>query len=150
MKAIEKAAGDASSDNYEEVVYEGYAAHGVALMVVTATNNPTRTVANVRFAFKKGSGNMGNAVSVAFMFDCMAVFYVDPEGKDRDELELELIDHGLEDLVEGLNDQGDTRLLFRCAREAFGTLQAGLESRSIEIESSGMEWVPKNTTELDR
>lgn len=149
QKAIDKAAGGDGGDEYQEIVYEGYAPHGIALMVVTATDNPTRTVANVRFAFKKENGNLGNSGSVAFMFDTMGVFYVDPEGIDRDELELELIDHGLEDLVEGHNDDGQERLLFRCQRDEFGNLQAGLDAKKVEVEKSGIEFVPKTTTELD-
>ncbi|PRP96576.1 putative transcriptional regulatory protein [Enhygromyxa salina] len=146
--AIDKAAGLGDVDGYETVFYEGYGPHGIAMMVETATDNPTRTVANLRFAFKKGSGNLGNSGSVAFMFDQLGVFRLDPEGLDRDELELELIDHGLEQLDDGINDDGDPVLILRCAREDFGNLQSGLEAKKIAVASSGFEWVPKTTTEL--
>jgi YebC/PmpR family DNA-binding regulatory protein len=146
--AIEKAAGLSDTSEYKEVVYEGYAPHGIALMVETATDNPTRTVANVRFAFKKGNGNLGNSGSVAFMFDQVGVFRLKPEGVERDELELELIDHGLEDLSDGKDEKDNDVLCLRCARDEFGNLQAALEERKLEVVSSGFEWIPKTTTEL--
>ena len=96
--AIDKAAGKDNTDSFEQILYEGYGPHGVAILVETATDNPTRTVANVRSHFKKGGGNMGASGSVAFMFNQFGVFRLDPEGLDRDTLELELIDHGLEEM----------------------------------------------------
>lgn len=147
--AIEKASGAAGAEDFQEVLYEGYGPHGIALLVLAATDNPTRTVANLRFAFKKGNGNLGNSGSVSFMFDQFDVFRLGPEGVDRDTLELELIDHGLEALVDGQDDDGKPLLLLRCARENFGTLQSALEARSIAVVSSGFEWVPKNTSTLD-
>src|SRR5690349_22071607 len=92
--AIKKASG-AGAAAYETVIYEGYAPHGIAMLVETATDNVTRTVANVRHAFKAHGGNMGTSGSVAFMFQKQGVFRLNPEGIDRDTLELELIDHGL-------------------------------------------------------
>jgi YebC/PmpR family DNA-binding regulatory protein len=130
------------------VHYEGYGPHGIALLVVTATDNPTRTVANIRFAFKKGNGNLGNSGSVSFLFDYFGVLRVAPEGIDRDELELELIDHGLEDLVDATSDEGEPLLALRCARESFARLGSALEGKGIAVVSSGFEWVPKTTTEL--
>jgi YebC/PmpR family DNA-binding regulatory protein len=146
--AIDKAAGVGGETDYQEVLYEGYGPHGTAILVQTATDNPTRTVANIRFAFKKGNGNLGNSGSVSFLFDYFGVFRLVPEGIDRDELELELIDHGLEDLVDATSDEGKPLLALRCAREAFGTLQAALEARGLAVASSGFEWVPKTTVEL--
>jgi len=146
--AIDKALKIGDTSAFEPVLYEGYGPHGVAMIVDTATDNPTRTVANVRSAFKKENGNLGNAGSVSFMFDQLGVFRLKPDGVDRDELELELIDHGLEELADGTNDNGDLLLLIRCARESFGAMQAELESRKIEVDSSGFEWVPKTLTEL--
>src|SRR5690606_14786897 len=122
--------------------------HGIAVMVVTATDNPTRTVANIRFAFKKGNGTLGNSGSVAFMFDHRGEVRLSPEGVERDELELELIDHGLEDLAEGTGDDGEPLLLLRCARDDFGRLQAAVEAKGLTVASSGFVWVPKTTTEL--
>jgi YebC/PmpR family DNA-binding regulatory protein len=146
--AIDKASGAGDGDNYEEVLYEGYGPHGVAVMVVAATDNVTRTVANVRAAFKKGGGNMGTSGSVAFLFDHFGVFRLDPEGIERDALELELIDHGLEEMLEGEDESGHPVLVLRCSRASFGELQAALEARKIEVKSSGFEWVPKTTTAL--
>ena len=93
--AIRRASG-ADAIHYEEVVYEGYGPHGIALLIVTATDNPTRTVANVRAILNKGGGNLGSAGSVGFQFQRMGVFRLPAEGLDADELELDLIDHGLE------------------------------------------------------
>lgn len=146
--AIDKAMGVGDTDNYEEVVYEGYGPHGSALMVETATDNPTRTVANVRFAFKKGNGNLGNAGSVAFMFDKLGEFRLDPEGIDREEIELELIDSGLEELLDGQSDDDKPQLVLRCARDSFGELQTGIEGKGLEVVSSGFVWVPQTTIEL--
>lgn len=146
--AIDKASGGGDTSNYESVTYEGYGPHGVALMVETATDNPTRTVANIRFAFKKEDGNLGNSGSVAFMFDQVGVFRLNPEGLKRDELELELIDDGLQELLDGESDEGEPLLVLRCDRDDFGNLQAGLEARKIEAVSSGFEWIPKTTTEV--
>ena len=146
--AIAKAAGADDQTHYEPVLYEGYGPHGIALMVEAATDNPTRTVANVRFAFKKGNGNLGASGSVAFMFDYYGTFRLSPDDVERDELELELIDHGLEELDDGLDDDGKEELILRCAREEFANLQSALDERKIEVKSSGFEWVPKTTTEL--
>jgi len=149
LNAIDKAAGAGDTSDYQEILYEGYAAHGIALLIEAATDNPTRTVANVRFAFKKESGNLGATGSVAFMFDQFGAFRISPEGVDQEELELGLIDHGLDDIVESQSDDGEPLLVLRCAREDFGNLQAGLEANGIKVASSGFEWVPKTTTELD-
>lgn len=146
--AIDKALGVGDNAEYQEIIYEGYGPHGSALIVVTATDNPTRTVANIRFAFKKGGGNMGASGSVAFMFDQLGVFRLSPEGIERDELELELIDDGLEEMVDGSDDDGTAQLVLRCARESFGTLQAALEERKLEVIKSGFEWIPQNTLSL--
>lgn len=145
--AIKKASGqDATS--YEIVIYEGYAPHGIALLVETATDNVTRTVANVRHAFKAGGGNMGTSGSVAFMFTKQAVFRLDPEGINRDELELELIDHGLISLDDGESEKGAKQLLVRCAFNDFGTMQAALDAKKIAAVSTESEYVAATHTEL--
>jgi YebC/PmpR family DNA-binding regulatory protein len=149
QNAIDKASGAADGADYEEVLYEGYGPHGVALLVETATDNTQRTVANVRAAFKKGSGNLGTSGSVSFLFDRFGAFVLRPEGIDRDALELELIDHGLEELLDDENEDGESVLVVRCARESFGDMQTALEARGIEAVSSAMEWVPKTTTTLE-
>ncbi len=146
--AIDKAMGVGGGADYEEIIYEGYGPHGVPVMVVTATDNPTRTVANVRNAFKKRGGHIGTSGCVAFMFDQMGVFRLDPEGIEREELELELIDHGLEKLDEGQDDDGNDELLLYCAFEEFGNLSAALEAKNLAVKKSDFEWVPKTTSEL--
>jgi YebC/PmpR family DNA-binding regulatory protein len=145
--AIKKASG-AGAAAYETVIYEGYAPHGIAMLVETATDNVTRTVANVRHAFKAHSGNMGTSGSVAFMFQKQGVFRLNPEGIDRDTLELELIDHGLVSLDDGESDKGEKQLLVRCAFTDFGTMQTALEARGIQAVSTGHEYVAQNLTEL--
>ena len=147
--AIVKASGASdNAESFEEILYEGYGPHGVALMVEALTDNVTRTAANVRAAFKKGSGNLGTSGSVAFLFDRFAVFHLRPEGLDREELELELIDHGLEDLLDGQDGEGKPTLMVRCSRDAFGSMQSALEAKNIEPVSSGLEWIPKTETAL--
>ncbi len=145
--AIHKASG-ADAEVYETVTYEGYAPHGIAVFVETATNNPTRTVANVRFAFKKGNGNMGTNGSVGFLFERMGSFKLNPEGLDLEELELELIDHGLEQLEQDEDEDGGAFVLLRCAFEDFNNLQTALDERGLEPTSAETEYVPNNLLEL--
>jgi YebC/PmpR family DNA-binding regulatory protein len=145
--AIKKASGQGGTA-YEIVIYEGYAPHGIALLVETATDNVTRTVANIRHHFKAHGGNMGTTGSVAFMFQKQGVFRLNPEGIDRDNFELELIDHGLVALDDGESDKGDKQLLARCAFNDFGTMQAALEGRGVHAVSTESEYVAQNLTEL--
>ena len=128
--AIKRASGH-DATNYQEVLYEGYAPHGVALLVETATDNPTRTVAHVRNIMSKNGGNLGTTGSVSFQFQKMGVFRLDPTGIDQDELELEMIDHGLEEMGESSGEKGEPQLVLRCAFENFGKLQEALEARRI-------------------
>jgi YebC/PmpR family DNA-binding regulatory protein len=145
--AIKRASGQGGA-NYEEIIYEGYAPHGIAVMVECATDNPTRTVANVRSAFNKGGGNMGSTGSVGFMFKRMGVFRLKPEGIDPEALELDLIDHGLEEMGETTSDKGEPQLLIRCAFSDFGHLQKALEDRKIVPISAESEWVATTPTTL--
>src|ERR1044071_5152711 len=110
--AIKRAMGK-EMENIEEVLYEGYAPHGVALLVETATDNHVRTVANVKSHFNKGGGTLGNSGSVAFQFKKMGTFKLKPGGLNADDLELELIDLGLEELGEGVAENGDPILIIR-------------------------------------
>jgi YebC/PmpR family DNA-binding regulatory protein len=141
--AIKNALGKDTS-NYDEVLYEGYAPHGVAVLVETATDNTTRTVANVRSHFNKGGGTLGNSGSVAFTFKHMGVFKLKPEGLNADELELELIDAGLDEL--GEDSEGN--LIARCNFTDFGNMQKAFEERGITPISSELEWIPLNTVEV--
>ncbi|TAM94912.1 MAG: YebC/PmpR family DNA-binding transcriptional regulator [Chitinophagaceae bacterium] len=142
--AIKRAANKATATNYDEVLYEGYAPHGIALLVETATDNTTRTVANMRSYFNKGNGNLGNSGSVSFMFNRMGVFKLNPKGLDQETLELELIDAGLEEL--GEDEEGN--IILHCAFNDFGSMQKALEDKGIEPLSSELEWIPTTTTEL--
>lgn len=134
--------------NYEEILYEGYAPHGVALLIETATDNPTRTVANVRAHFNKGNGTLGTNGSVSFQFRKMGVFKISPAGLDQDELELDLIDHGLDEMGEGEGENGETVLVIRCLFNDFGTMQKALEDRGLTPLSAEVEWIPRSTVEL--
>lgn len=148
QNAIEKAMGLGDDAQYQEIMYEGYGPHGVAILVEAATDNPTRTVANVRLAFKKGDGNLGNSGSVSFLFDQFGVFRLPREGIDRESLELDLIDHGLEEMLETESEDGEPLYEIRTSREAFGQMQSALEARNIDVKSSRIEWIPKTETVL--
>jgi len=145
--AIKKASGQGAAD-YDTVIYEGYGPHGVAVIVETATDNITRTVANVRANFKHNGGNMGTTGSVSFMFQKQAAFRISPEGVDHDALELELIDHGLVALEDGESDKGEKQLVVRCAFNDFGSMHTALEAKKVQIISSGSEYVAQTLTEL--
>ncbi len=133
--AIKRASGQ-EQQAYEVVLYEGYAPHGVAVVVETATDNVVRTVANVRVGFKNHGGNMGTTGSVAFQFKKMGVFRLSPDGLDADALELDLIDHGLEEMGEGTGEKGEKQLVIRCAFADFGTLHAALDARKLAVSSA--------------
>lgn len=145
--AIKRALGK-EMDNYEEILYEGYGPHGVAILVETATDNPTRTVANVRSHFNKGNGALGNSGSVSFQFRKMGVFKLKPEGLNPEELELELIDFGLEEMGEGTGENEETVLVLRCGFTDFGNLQKGLEEKGLSPLSAEVEWIPNTTVNL--
>jgi YebC/PmpR family DNA-binding regulatory protein len=145
--AIDRASGKGATD-YEEVLYEGYGPHGIAILVETATDNPTRTVSNLRTHFNKGAGNLANSGSVGFLFHRKGVFRLAPEGIDRDELELSLIDHGLEELTDGEGEKGEPQLVLHCAFADFGLLQRGLEEREIVPLSAESEYLPTSLVAL--
>jgi YebC/PmpR family DNA-binding regulatory protein len=134
--------------NYDEILYEGYAPHGVAILVETATDNHVRTVANVKSHFNKGGGTMGNSGSVSFQFKKMGVFKLKPEGLNAEDLELELIDFGLEELGEGTGENGEEVLVVRCGFSDFGNMQKALEEKGLTPISAEVEWIPQNTVEL--
>ncbi len=134
--------------NYDEILYEGYGPHGVAIIVETATDNHVRTVANVKSIFNKGDGVMGNSGSVSFQFKKMGSFKLKPEGLNADELELELIDFGLEELGESTAENGDEILVVRCGFTDFGNMQKTLEEKNIPPISAELEWIPSTTVPL--
>jgi YebC/PmpR family DNA-binding regulatory protein len=145
--AIKRAAGREAVD-YTEILYEGYAPHGVAVIVEAATDNPTRTVANLRSRFNKWGGTLGTTGSVVFQFKRMGVFRLDPTGIDPEELELDLIDHGLEEMGDSTGEKGEPQLLIRCAFADFGRLQKALEDRGIKPISAESEYLPLTPTPL--
>jgi YebC/PmpR family DNA-binding regulatory protein len=145
--AIKRASGkDAAS--FTVVIYEGYGPYGVAILVEAATDNPTRTVASVRHLFAKYGGNLATSGSVSFQFREMGVFRLNPEGIDQDDLELYLIDHGLEEMGESTGEKGEPQLVIRCAFTDFGLLQKALEDRGIVPLSAEREFVCLTPTEL--
>lgn len=143
MERAIKRASDKSQGDYKIVLFEGYAPHGIAVLVETATDNNNRTVANVRMHFSKSDGNLGTSGSVEFMFDHTCNFRINGEGLDPEELELELIDFGAEEVFE--DEDG---IMIYAPFESFGTLQKELESRDLEILSSGFERIPQVTKKL--
>jgi YebC/PmpR family DNA-binding regulatory protein len=145
--AIKRASGQDAAD-YQEIVYEGYAPHGVAVIVETATDNPTRTVAAIRHHFQRGGGAMANTGSVAFQFKRMGVFRLDPAGIDQDSLELDLIDFGLEEMGESTGEKGEPQLVVRGAFADFGHLQKALEDRGITPLSASSEYIATSAVEL--
>jgi YebC/PmpR family DNA-binding regulatory protein len=145
--AIKRAMGKDMA-NYEEVMYEGYGPHGVAVIVEAATDNIVRTVANVRSAFNKGNGALSTSGSVSFQFGKMGVFNLNPEGLDAENLELELIDFGLQEMGEGITEDGKEVLVVRCAFADFGKMQKALEDKDIKVLTSQFEWIPATTVEL--
>lgn len=130
-------------DALQEVNYDGYGPHGIAIVVETATDNATRTVANVRSIFNRWGGALATTGALDYLFDRKGVFSVVKPSGDLDELELELIDHGLEDLFE--TEEG---LLMYSTFNDFHDLQKALEGRGIELKSASLQRIPKTYVEL--
>ena len=146
--AVQRALGKDSA-GYDEVLYEGYGPHGVPLLVEAATDNVNRTVATLRALFSRGGGNLGTTGSVSFQFAKMGAFQLDPDAvADRDALELDLIDDGLEELDEGAAEDGRDVLVARCAFADFGHMQRALEARGLEPIAAEVEYVPTTTAPL--
>jgi YebC/PmpR family DNA-binding regulatory protein len=129
----------------QEIVYEGYGPYGVAILIETATDNNTRTVANVRSLLDRYGGSLGATGSLDYLFQRKGVFTIARPKGDLDELQLELIDHGLEDLIES-----DDELVLYTTFAGFGTLQRALEERGVELKSAGLMRQPKTTVELNQ
>lgn len=140
--AIKRASSKEEKD-FQEVTYEGYAPHGVPIMVECATDNPTRTVANVRLHFSKNGGSMGNSGSVAFLFERKGVFKFVPSKLNLDELELDLIDAGAEDI-----EQNEDETVVYTKFTEFGHMQKFLESKGLEAKSTELQYIPNTTKEL--
>ncbi len=144
IEAAIKRASNKDTTGYTEIIYEGYAPHGVAVLVETATDNPNRTVANVRHLFRKHEGSLGNTGSISFMFEKKALFKVKQNLiEDIDTFELDLIDHGLDDL------NGDDEYYFiYTSFQDFGKMQKFLEEKNIEVSSAETQYIPTNLKEL--
>jgi len=142
-RAIKKAS-DKSTENYKEILFEGYGPHGVAVLVETASNNNNRTVANIRSYFNKANGSLGVSGSVEFMFERTCNFQLIKDDLDPEELEFEFIDFGVEEVF---IDQDD--IFLYASFENFGNIQGELEKRNIEILSSNFERIPKVLKKLN-
>jgi len=142
-RAIKKAT-DKDTSDYKEVTFEGYGPYGIAIFVECATDNNTRTVANVRMYFNRNGGNLGTSGSVEFLFERKCHFKIDKGEHDVEELELELIDYGIEEIFEE-----EEHIMIYGEFSEFGNIQKGLDTMNIEIVESGYERIPLNTTELN-
>ena len=140
-----KRANDKDTSNYEEVIYEGYAPHGIAVLVECATDNPTRTVANIRMYFNRGAGELGKTGSVGFMFDRKGMFKVNAKGLAKDDTEFELIDFGAEEFTW---DDETGELIIQTSFADFGQMQKALEDRGIEVQSSSKVFIPNVSKEI--
>jgi YebC/PmpR family DNA-binding regulatory protein len=140
-----KRASDKDTSNYEEVIYEGYAPHGVPVLVECTTNNPTRTVASIRMYFSRAEGALGTNGSVSFMFERKAIFKIDQNNLNKDDLELELIDFGLEEIN---LDEEQKQFIIQTAFTDFGNMAAALEERNINVIESAKIFSPTTTKEL--
>jgi YebC/PmpR family DNA-binding regulatory protein len=143
-RAIKKAT-DKDSSDYKEIVYEGYGPFGIAIVVEAATDNNTRTVANVRSYFNKHGGTLGTQGSLSFLFDHKSVFKIKPkDGISIDDLELELIDYGVDEL-----EQDEEEIVLYGAFEEFANIQKYLEDNGFEIISAEFERIPNDLKEVN-
>ena len=141
-RAIKKAS-DKSTENYKEIIFEGYGPFGIAIIVETASDNNNRTVANVRSLFNKNGGNLGTAGSVEFMFDRVCSFKI-KSNTDIEELELDFIDFGVDEVI-----QEEDGVVFYSPFENYGSIQKEIEKKDIEIISSEFERIPKQLKALN-
>lgn len=145
VEAAIKRASEKDTANYDEVIYEGYAPHGVPVLVECTTNNPTRTVASVRMYFSRANGSLGTNGSVSFMFNHIVLFKIDAGKLDKDDLELELIDHGLEDIS---HDAENNQFIIQTQFSDYGKMQTALEAKGINVLETSKTYVPTTTKEL--
>ncbi len=139
IEAAIKRASSKDQADLQELSYEGFAPHGVGVFVEAATDNPTRTVANVRNILSKNGGNLATSGALDYVFDRKGIFKISPPAGDFDELELELIDHGLEEIFEA-----DDGILLYCGFKQYADLQRVLEARSVEVTSASIQRIPTN------
>ena len=143
-RAIKKAS-EKNTENWEERVYEGYAPHGIGILVETLTDNPTRTVANVRAAFNKCDGNLGTTGSLDFAFERKCMFKIEAGDIDLEEFEFEMIDFGADEIDK---DEEENEIILYGQFVDFGNIQAALEERGIEIKEANLERIPTDAKEL--
>ena len=152
VDAAIKRASSREEKDYQEVVYEGYAPHGVAIVIETATDNPVRTVANVRMYFNRGNGTLGTAGSSDYTFTRKGVFKLAAEGLDLDELELELIDAGAEDVYtdQEEDEHGNVKdyIVVETAFTDFGQMQKALEEKHLNVISAQLQRIPNTRVSL--
>jgi len=149
IEAAIKRASDKDAKGYEEHVYEGYGPHGVPVLIETATDNTNRTVANIRSYFSKAGGTLGKTGSLDFIFQRKSIFrFTVEEDVDLEELELELIDGGLEELYVEADEEGNDVVVAQTSFEDFGNMQRLLEEKGIEIKSAKLERIALSTTEV--
>lgn len=140
-----KRASEKDSANYEEVIYEGYAPHGVPVLVECSTDNPTRTVAAVRMHFNRNEGSLGTSGSVSFMFERKVLFKIDSTGLNKDDTELDLIDYGAEEFTW---DEDTHELIVQTAFTDFGKMQSALEEKKYNVKESSKVFIPTTTKSL--
>ena len=145
LRAI-KNASEKNTENYKEITLEGYGPHGVAVMIDCTTDNNNRTVGNIRSYFNKADGNLGVNGSVEFMFTRYCLFKIKNNNIDLDNLELELIDYGLEEII---MDESSNEILIYGNYDSFGLIQTEIEKRNIDIISSEFERIPNNYKDLN-
>lgn len=146
IEAAIKRATEKNTGNFEEILYEGYAPHGVAMLVECTSDNPTRTVANVRMYFNRAGGSLGTSGSVSFMFEHKAVFKIPQQSVSKDDMELELIDYGLDELNE---DPENKQWIIITPFQDFGRMAEFLENKGIEIIESNKIYIPTTHVELN-
>lgn len=143
VDAAIKRASSKDTESYEEIVYEGYAPHGIAVLVECATDNHTRTVANIRMYFTRSNGSLGTKGSLDFLFERKGIFKLKNTGTSVEELELDLIDYGAEEVFE---DEGE--IYVYTSFQDFGAMQKALEEKKIEVISTELQRIPANLVQL--
>ena len=147
-RAIKKAT-DKDAGDYKEITYEGYGPYGIAIFVEAATDNNTRTVANVRSYFTKHGGSLGTQGSLTFLFDHKSVFKIKPkDGISLEDLELELIDYGVDELIDDVDEDGNEQIILYGGFEDYSSIQNYLEENGFEIISSEFERIPNEVKEV--
>lgn len=146
IEAAIKRASSKEDKDFEELVYEGYGPHGVAILCEVATDNSTRTVANIRSYFNRGGGSLGKTGSLDFIFSRKGVFTLKAEGLNLDDIELDLIDFGLDDAFE---DPEEGKIIIHTAFQDYGAMQKALEEKGLPVLSSELERIPLSFCDLD-